>query len=49
MIKYLVFDFDGTLADTTEGILQTTRATFARMGLPIPSDADIRLGIGLPL
>ncbi len=49
MIKYLVFDFDGTLADTTEGILQTTRATFARMGLPIPSDDDIRLGIGLPL
>ena len=49
MIKYLVFDFDGTLADTTEGILQTTRATFARMDLPIPSDADIRLGIGLPL
>lgn len=49
MIKYLVFDFDGTLADTTEGILQTTRATFARMGLPIPGDADIRVGIGLPL
>jgi phosphoglycolate phosphatase len=49
MIKYLVFDFDGTLADTTEGIVQTTRATFARMGLPMPDNADIRLGIGLPL
>ena len=49
MIKYLVFDFDGTLADSTEGILQTTRATFARMGLPMPEDADVRQGIGLPL
>ena len=49
MIKYLVFDFDGTLADSTEGIIQTTRATFARMGLPVPDDADVRQGIGLPL
>lgn len=49
MIKYLVFDFDGTLADSTEGIVKTTRATFARMGLPMPEDADVRQGIGLPL
>ena len=49
MIKYLVFDFDGTLADSTEGIIKTTRATFARMGLPEPADADVRQGIGLPL
>jgi phosphoglycolate phosphatase len=49
VIKYLVFDFDGTIADSTEGILQTTRATFARMGLPRPDDADVRQGIGLPL
>ena len=49
MIKYLVFDFDGTLADSTEGIVRTTRATFARMGLPTPEEADIRQGIGLPL
>lgn len=49
MIRYLVFDFDGTLADSTEGIIKTTRATFARMGLPEPADADVRQGIGLPL
>ena len=49
MIKYLVFDFDGTLADSTEGIVRTTRATFARMGLPTPAESDIRQGIGLPL
>lgn len=49
MVKYLVFDFDGTIADSTEGILQTTRATFARMGLPVPDDASVRQGIGLPL
>ena len=49
MIRYLVFDFDGTLADSTEGIIKTTRATFARMGFPEPADADVRQGIGLPL
>lgn len=49
MIRYLVFDFDGTLADSTEGIIKTTRATFARMGLPMPEDRDVRQGIGLPL
>ena len=49
MIKYLVFDFDGTLADSTSGIVRTTRETFSRMGLPTPDDADIRQGIGLPL
>ena len=49
MIRYLVFDFDGTLADTTEGILRTTEATFARMGLPAPDRSVMQQAIGLPL
>lgn len=49
MIKYLVFDFDGTLADTTEGILKTTEATLKRMGLPAAEASVVQQAIGLPL
>ena len=49
MIKYLVFDFDGTLADTTEGILKTTEATLQRMGLPAAEASVVQQAIGLPL
>lgn len=49
MIKYLVFDFDGTLADTTEGILKTTEATLQRMGLPAAEASLVQQAIGLPL
>ena len=49
MIGYLVFDFDGTLADTTEGILKTTEATLERMGLPAADPALVQQAIGLPL
>ena len=49
MIRYLVFDFDGTLADTTEGILKTTEATLERMGLPAAEASAVQQAIGLPL
>lgn len=49
MIRFLVFDFDGTLADTTEGILKTTEATLERMGLPAADPAMVQQAIGLPL
>lgn len=49
MIKYLVFDFDGTLADTTEGILKTTEATLQRMRLPAAEASVVQQAIGLPL
>lgn len=48
-ITTLVFDFDGTLADTTEGILKTTEATLARMGLPAADPSRVQQAIGLPL
>lgn len=34
MIKYIIFDFDGTLADTSEGIVKTVQTTLDTMGLP---------------
>lgn len=49
MYKHLIFDFDGTLADTTKGILDTNRATLQKMGLPVPTDEFLRGGIGLAL
>ena len=49
MIRTLILDFDGTLADTQTSILSTTHAALQEMGLPQPSDDFIRSLIGLPL
>jgi len=49
MVKNLIFDFDGTLADTTRGIILCTQATLQEMGLPVASDERIQATIGLPL
>ena len=50
-IKCVIFDFDGTLADTAEGILRTEEAMLKEMGLPKPEggEAQMRQGIGLAL
>ena len=49
MDKFVIFDFDGTIADTTEGILRTTEETLKRMGLPVCDDETVKKCIGLPL
>lgn len=49
MIKLVVFDFDGTLADTRELILQTNRAAMRKMNYPVASDEAISATIGIPL
>lgn len=48
-IKSIIFDFDGTLADTRPAILATTRATLAELGLPPLADECVQPLIGLPL
>ncbi len=48
-IRYLLFDLDGTLVDTTALILHTFRETFRRLGIPLPSDAEMLSQIGRPL
>lgn len=45
----IIFDFDGTLADTQRGILATSQETLRRMGLPPADDAALAATIGLPL
>ena len=37
-----IFDFDGTLMDTSGVILSTIKATIAQMGLPEKSDDECR-------
>lgn len=47
--ELLVFDFDGTLADTTATILATYRATIKELGAESRSDEECTATIGLPL
>ncbi len=47
--KAVFFDFDGTVADTAEGIVSTMRETFREMSLPVPDDSAMRATIGIPL
>lgn len=49
MIRYVIFDFDGTLADTAYGILKTTEATLKQLGLPAADSGAVVRSIGLPL
>ncbi len=48
-IRLVIFDFDGTLADTAATILSTYRAAIAALGLPERTDSACRATIGLPL
>lgn len=49
MLKCVIFDFDGTLADTNAGIVATFKKTVGMLGLECPSDEAISATIGLPL
>ena len=47
--KACVFDFDLTLADSSEGILKSFKHTLTAFGCPLPDDKTIYDTIGLPL
>lgn len=47
--KAVIFDFDGTLCNTSPGILATMRKTFEEMGKTVPTATEMRATIGLPL
>lgn len=48
-MKNIIFDFDGTLADTASLIVATMQATIGRMQLPRKTEAECRATIGLRL
>ena len=45
----IIFDFDGTLADTRKGIIATAQETLRRMGRAPADEAALAATIGLPL
>lgn len=49
MIKLLIFDFDGTLADTRELIVATNQEAMRRMNYPVADEESIAATIGVPL
>lgn len=48
-LKLIIFDFDGTLADTHELIVQTNQEAARQMQRPVPEEDAISAIIGLPL
>ena len=46
---YILFDFDGTLFDTSEGILKGIRRALEEAGIPVGEDAQLYKFIGPPV
>lgn len=44
--KYLLFDFDGTVIDNSEGITACIRYALGKMGVPVPDENTLRRFIG---
>lgn len=45
----VLFDLDGTLIDSREGIVASLRHAFRALGLPVPAEVDLAAMIGPPL
>lgn len=48
-MKKILFDLDGTLTDSGEGIMHCAELTLAHYGLPIPTRKKMRSMVGPPL
>lgn len=49
MAKAILFDLDGTITDSGEGILNCAEYALAHFGLPIPDRQTMRVFVGPPL
>lgn len=49
MYRYILFDLDGTLTDSKEGIVNCLKYAFKKLGDPIPPDEKLLRFIGPPL
>ncbi len=47
--KTILFDLDGTLTDSGEGIIKSALFTLEKFGLPLPSWEEMRVIVGPPL
>ncbi len=51
MLRYqtIIFDLDGTLTDSGEGIINSAQYAFEQLGLPVPDRRALRRIVGPPL
>lgn len=49
MPKTILFDLDGTLTDSGEGIIKSSAMVLEKYGLPVPSYEKMRVFVGPPL
>ena len=49
MKKTILFDLDGTLTDSGEGIINCAALALEHVGLPVPSREELRVFVGPPL
>ena len=47
--KYVLFDLDGTLTDSGEGIMNSGRYALEQLGLAVPDPQELRKMVGPPL
>ena len=47
--KYLLFDLDGTLWDSREGITKAVAYALEKMGYPVPEQQELSKFIGPPV
>jgi len=45
----ILFDLDGTIADSAPGITASLGHVFAELGLPVPNETELRAWVGPPL
>jgi phosphoglycolate phosphatase len=48
-IKFVIFDLDGTLVDSSEGVVEATNYALKKLGQPIRGKEEISRFIGYPL
>lgn len=48
-MKLIIFDLDGTLLDTGEGIIKSLKFALSKFGLPVPNDETCKSFVGPPL
>ena len=49
MYETVLFDLDGTIIDSSEGIMNSFEYTFRKLGLPVPTREEMNVFIGPPL
>jgi len=47
--KTILFDLDGTLTDSGEGIINCAALALEHFGIPVPSHQEMRVFVGPPL